>query len=361
MNGPEPGGWLEAVAGDPATAERLSEARRLEDMLRVEAAFARALGAVGRVTPETAEAAARAVETAKIDPAQLARDAREDGMPVPSLSRQLRAGVPATLRDAVHKGLTSQDVMDTALVLALRDILDDFDVRLDRVDAALAQLDDRFGPAPLMARTRMQAALPVTVSDRVALWRKPLAGHRERLDDLRPRLLRLQLGGPVGTRESFHGQGDAIAQHMAQTLGLASSQDAWHTDRSALAELGNWLSMVAGSLGKFGHDVALMSQQGVDAARLKGGGASSAMAHKVNPVGAEILVTLARFTAVQLPGLHLALDHEQERSGMSWTLEWLIIPPMLIATGAALTRARTLVETIDRLGEAGGETGTNET
>ncbi|MEQ9242678.1 3-carboxy-cis,cis-muconate cycloisomerase [Roseovarius indicus] len=360
MIGAEPGGWLEAVAGDAPTASRLAEASRLKDMLRVEAAYSRALGAVGQVKPEAAEAAAAAIETAEIDTAKLAREAAEDGMPVPSLSRQLRAAVPEDLQRAVHKGLTSQDVMDTALVLALRDILDDFETRLDRVDTALAKLDDAFGAGPLMARTRMQAALPVTVSDRIALWRRPLPGHRERLAQLRPRLLRLQLGGPVGTRGTFHGQGDAIARHMAGALDLGSPETAWHTDRSPLAELGSWLSMVTGSLGKMGHDIALMSQQGVDAAQLKGGGSSSAMAHKVNPVGAELLVTLARFTSVQLPGLHLALDHEQERSGISWTLEWLVLPPMLIATGAALARAEALPAAIERLGDDGGEKGTRD-
>lgn len=358
MTGAEPGGWLEAVAGDAATAARLAEVRRLQDMLRVEAAYSRALGAVGQVTPEIAEAAASAIETAQVDTARLAQEAAEDGMPVPSLSRQLRNAVPENLREAVHKGLTSQDVMDTALVLALHDILDDFETRLDRVDATLADLDARFGNAPLMARTRMQAALPVTVADRIALWRRPLAGHRERLAELRPRLLRLQLGGPVGTRGTFHGHGPAIARHMAKALDLGNPETAWHTDRTPLAELGGWLSMVTGSLGKMGHDVALMAQQGVDTAKLRGGGSSSAMAHKVNPVSAELLVTLARFIAVQLPGLHLALDHEQERSGISWTLEWLILPPMLIATGAALSRAAALPAAIERLGEERGEKGT---
>ncbi|MDM8165242.1 3-carboxy-cis,cis-muconate cycloisomerase [Roseovarius sp.] len=360
MTGAEPGGWLEAVAGDPPTSARLAEARRLQDMLRVEAAYSRALGAVGQVTPEIADAAASAIETAQIDTARLAQEAAEDGMPVPSLSRQLRAALPGELHGALHKGLTSQDVMDTALVLALRDILDDFETRLDRVDAALADLDARFGNAPLMARTRMQAALPVAVSDRIALWRRPLAGHRDRLAELRPRLLRLQLGGPVGTRGTFHGHGDVIAGHMAKALDLGNPETAWHTDRAPLAELGGWLSMVAGSLGKMGHDIALMTQQGVDAAKLKGGGSSSAMAHKVNPVSAELLVTLARYTAVQLPGLHLALDHEQERSGISWTLEWLILPPMLVATGAALSRAEVLARAIESMGDSRTEEGPSD-
>ncbi|WP_397542202.1 lyase family protein, partial [Roseovarius salis] len=161
----------------------------------------------------------------------------------------------------------------------------------------------------------------------------------------------------VGTRGSFGADGDAIARAMAHDLGLGVAGAAWHTDRAPLAELGGWLSMVSGSLGKMGHDIALMAQQGVGAARLRSGGSSSAMAHKVNPVRAELLVTLARFNAVQLPGLHLALDHEQERSGMSWTLEWLILPRMCESTGAGLTLAAALAEEIEALGDSAGPGG----
>jgi 3-carboxy-cis,cis-muconate cycloisomerase len=208
-----------------------------------------------------------------------------------------------------------------------------------------------------MARTRMQAALPVTAGHRIGQWAAPLAAHRARLAELRPRLLRVQLGGPVGTREGFGGQGDAIARAMAAELALGPAEAAWHTDRAALADLGGWLSMVSGSLGKMGHDIALMAQQGVGAARLRSGGTSSAMAHKANPVRAELLVTLARFNTVQLPGMHAALDHEQERSGISWSLEWLVLPRMCEATGAGLRLATALAQDVDRLGEPPGHDG----
>ena len=353
------GGWLSAVTGDAEVAARLAEPRQIEDMRRVEAAHARALGVAGRVPPTVAQAAAEAIAAAEIDTDRLAREAVADGMPVPSLVRQLRAAAPEALRGAVHEGLTSQDVMDSALVLALRDILALFEDRLSGLEAALAALEGRHGAAPLMARTRMQAALPVTVGHRIGQWRRPLAGHRARLAQLRPRLLVLQLGGPVGTRGGFGGQGDAIAREMAAELDLAEPGAAWHSDRSALAELGGWLSLLTGSLGKMGHDIALMSQQGVGTVRLSGGGTSSAMGHKANPVAAEILVTLARFCSVQLAGLHLALDHEQERSGAAWTLEWLILPGMLEAAGAALGHASRLVGAVEAMGEgaAGGAAG----
>ena len=348
----DPGGWLERFAGDAEIRARLGEARQIEDMLRIEAAHARALGAVGRVPARLAEAAARAIVALPVDRDRLARAAAVDGMPVPGLVRQLRAAMPDDLAAAVHGGLTSQDVMDSALVLALGDVLALLEARLGGLEAGLIDLADRFGPAPLMARTRMQAALPVTVGHRVGQWRAPLAHHRARLAELRPRLMRLQLGGPVGTRDSFKGDGDAIARAMAAELGLFDAPVSWHTDRGSLAELGGWLSMLSGHLGKMGHDIALMAQQGIDTARLRGGGSSSAMAHKANPVRAELLVTLARFNAVQLAGLHLALDHEQERSGVAWTLEWLILPGMCVATGAGLRAAGQLVADVERLGAA---------
>lgn len=348
-----PGGWMQAMAGDAATAARLSEARQIADMLRVEAAYSRALGAVGHVSAEMAEAAARAIEAAGIDTARLATDSAADGAPVPGLVRQLRGQVPEALHPALHDGLTSQDVVDTATVLALGDIVEDFEGRIGRVVSLLEELEARFGTRPLMARTRMQAALPVTMGARIATWRRPFADHRARLAELRPRLMRLQMGGPVGTRGTFHGKSGEIARHVAAALGLAEPGSAWHGDRSGLAELAGWLSMVAGSLGKMGHDLALMAQQGVDAARIAGGGTSSAMAHKKNPVGAEILVGLARYASVLVAGMHLALDHEQERSGASWTLEWLVLPELLMAAGAALRRAEALLEQVENLGESG--------
>ena len=117
----------------------------------------------------------------------------------------------------------------------------------------------------------------------------------------------------------------------------------------ALADFAGWLSLVTGSLGKFGQDVALMAQAG-DEIELSGGGGSSAMPHKQNPVEAEVLVTLARFNAAQLSGMHQALVHEQERSGAAWTLEWLILPQMVVATAAALRLAGELAGQIESLG-----------
>jgi 3-carboxy-cis,cis-muconate cycloisomerase len=138
-----------------------------------------------------------------------------------------------------------------------------------------------------------------------------------------PRLLRLQCGGPVGISS-----GDNLAAH----LGLVAPAKSWHTMRDGFGELAGWLSLVSGSLGKIGIDISLMVQQGIDEISLVGGGSSSAMPHKLNPILAELLVTLARYNATQVSGMHQALVHEQERSGAAWALEWMILPNMLNAT-----------------------------
>ncbi|RUU26526.1 3-carboxy-cis,cis-muconate cycloisomerase, partial [Mesorhizobium sp. M6A.T.Ca.TU.002.02.2.1] len=140
----------------------------------------------------------------------------------------------------------------------------------------------------------------------------------------------------------------AVRAAVAERLSLGDAPQ-WHSQRDRIAELANWLSLVTGGLGKFGQDIALMAQAG-DELQLAGGGSSSAMAHKRNPIDAEMLVTLARYNAVQLSGTHHALVHEQERSGAAWTLEWLILPQMLMAAGASTCVADRLLSNITAIG-----------
>lgn len=217
--------------------------------------------------------------------------------------------------------------------------------------AALDGLERRFGTRPLMGRTRMQDAISITAADRLAEWRSPLPHHIERLHQLRPRLLVLQFGGAVGTLDKLGDKGLAVSRRLANALDLGLPSRNWHSQRDALAEFAGWLSLVSGSLGKLGLDLALMAQNGVGEVAIEGGGGSSAMPHKSNPVAAEVLVALARHNATLVSGMHQALLHEQERSGAAWTLEWLTLPQMVMATGTALHTARTLLEHVTRLGK----------
>ncbi|MGF1563587.1 MAG: 3-carboxy-cis,cis-muconate cycloisomerase [Geminicoccaceae bacterium] len=343
--------WLGRLFGDNEALAIWQPEVQLQHYLAFEAALARALEASGRVAAGQGERAAAAITGFTPDVARLAEATASDGLPVPDLVRQLRVAAQPD-EAAVHTGATSQDVLDTALALSLRALTDLLLPRLDGLAASLLALRARFGEAPLTGRTRMQAALPIKVQDRLDSWRAPLLEHASRLISLRPEVERLQLGGAVGTRAAFGDDADAIAKVMAQELGLSAGA-VWHTDRSALAAYAGQLSLITGTLGKIGQDVCLMAQQGVDDIAIAGGGGSSAMPHKSNPVLAELLVTLARYNATQLAGVHQALVHEQERSGAAWMLEWLCLPQMSVATCRSLGAAHTLCQQIVRIGAPG--------
>jgi 3-carboxy-cis,cis-muconate cycloisomerase len=243
----------------------------------------------------------------------------------------------------LHLGATSQDIIDTALVLRLKKVIEIYETRLDVFIDTLHILKERDGATPLMAHTRMQQALPFTAADKIDTWIQPLERHREILGGLSSRLLVVQLGGPVGTRAELKGQGNAVADAMAESLGLGSALS-WHSQRDRIGEFAAFLSLLSGTFGKIGQDIALMAQNEVGEVRLATGGGSSAMPHKSNPVPAEVLVALARFNAGLLGTLHQALVHENERSGAAWTLEWMVLPQMAVATAAGLRSAQALIE-----------------
>lgn len=337
--------WLSPLLGDADTERHFTPEAELRAMLAFEVALANAEAAHGVIPADAASTIFRAAQSFEPGRAAMAAGTARDGMVVPNWIEQLRRAVGELHGAHLHFGSTSQDVLDTSLVLRLKPVLDIFDARLRKLDEALAAMAARYGSHVLMAHTRMQRALPITWADKIAAWRTPLTRHRERLKELRPRLLVLQFGGPVGILEKLDGKGPAVAAAIAEELGLASA-DCWHTARDNLAEYASWLSLVTGALGKIGQDIALLAQNEVAAITVEGGGKSSAMHHKANPVLAEILVTLARYNAAQLSAMHDALVHEFERSGAAWTLEWMILPPMTVTTGAALSRAMTLLENL---------------
>jgi len=343
--------WLSGIFSDDEAIQIWSPDHQLKQMLAFEAALTRALGRVGIYPIEITDDIADRIATFPIDLENLRRGSATDGVPIPALVSQLRA-MAGEHSDAVHTGATSQDVLDSALALTLRAFNALLHARLTALNEAIEDLSRRFGNRSLMGRTRMQAALPIAVSDRLRTWSQPLQTHLKRLDQLRGRVELLQLGGPVGNGTPLAPHTAEIAIKMAAELNLGSASGSWHATRDGLAEYANLLSLISGSVGKMGQDICLMAQQGVDESGLSGGGGSSAMPHKQNPVLAELLVTLARFNATQISGMHHALIHEQERSGAAWMLEWMILPEMAKATARSLSAATDLCAQINRLGAA---------
>lgn len=344
--------FLSGLLGDEEVAAHFSADADIAAMLSFEKALARAEAEEGIIDAEAADTIARMCDAFAPDMAVLRTATARDGVVVPELVRELRKAIGAPHDGRLHHGATSQDVIDTSLALRLKPVLATLRERLDSVVAALARIEQRHGPEPLMARTRMQAAIPISVGDRIRTWRRPLERRIEELPRIMDVACRLQFGGPVGTLDKFGAKGPAVRRRLAALLDLPATDEAWHSQRDGLVKLCDWLSLVTGSLGKFGQDIALMAQNGIDEIALSGGGGSSAMAHKHNPVRAEMLVTLARFNAVQVSGMHQAMVHEQERSGASWALEWMLLPQMAMATAAALRTTAQLIASVQRIGSA---------
>ena len=186
-----------------------------------------------------------------------------------------------------------------------------------------------------MAHTRMKEALEITAGHKIETWLRPLRRILERLTNVAARLFIVQLGGAVGTGEKFGARACDLASELAARLGLDAAKP-WHVARDNLADFGNWLSLLTGTLGKIGNDLVLMGQDEIGQVRLEGGGRSSAMPHKQNPVAAEVLIALGRYNAGQLGLLHQALIHENERSGAAWTLEWMVLPGMVVSSRRSL-------------------------
>ena len=239
----------------------------------------------------------------------------------------------------------SQDAVDTGLALRLKDALNILEFRLECLDKKLADLKTKFGTQTLMADTRMQRAVTISVADKINSWLEPLCRCRTAMQSSRNDVLVVQLGGPVGTRAEMQGKGNDVAKALAVRLGLSDARP-WHSGRDRLAGLASVLSLISGSLGKLGADIALLSQVEVGSVVIEDGGQSSSMPHKSNPVNAEVLMALARFNAGLLGTFHQALVHENERSGSAWTLEWMVLPEMVTSTGAGLRLAQILASKI---------------
>ncbi len=330
---------LAGLLGDREIAGQFSVQLELQCMVQFELALAKAQGVEGVIRSEASQAIQVALPSFKPDLEKLGQGTTQDGIVPPQLVRQLREHVGEAYAKELHFGGTSQDVTDTSAMMRLRDCVRVLSTRLENLIADFAKLNDEQGNEQAMARTRMQRALPIPFSVRIAAWRSPL----EHLLVTRPTNFPLQLGGASGQLDKFADKAVAVRAAMAEDLKLTDPKGHWHTNRLPMIEIGNWLVAVSGALGKFGQDMVLMAQNEVDEVTFSGAGSSSAMPHKNNPVKAETLVTLARFNAGLIGALHQAQVHEYERSGAAWALEWMLMPQLAVAAGASLRNASELL------------------
>jgi 3-carboxy-cis,cis-muconate cycloisomerase len=329
---------LSAIFSDEAFVRR---------MLEVEGALARVEGRLGVIPPDAAEGVAQASASLTIDMQRLSAAVEQDGFPMIELVRQLRQAVSPHFAAAVHHGATTQDILDTALILQIRAALKVIEGQLERLILDLARLAGQHRHTLMAGRTHSQQAVPITFGFKVAGWLAPLLRDCRRLEELKPRVLVAQLGGAAGTLASLGERGVQVQAALAAELGLGLLAMPWHTQRDSLAELAGWLSLVSGSLAKMAQDIILLAQSEVGEVRESDDparGGSSAMPQKSNPITSELILAAARANAGHLAAMHQALIHEHERGTHAWQLEWLALPQMFALTSGALMHALWLSE-----------------
>jgi len=359
--------YLDPIFSDAEIAPLMATPAMLAAMVETEAALARAEAAVGVIPRDAAARIDAALAGFVADEAEIAAGVETSGVPVIALVDQIRKQVGGEAGALVHWGATTQDIMDTALVLQLRRAMALLDGRLAGLVSALAALADRHRATVMPGRTRFQQALPVSFGLKCANWMLPLHRHRQRWREMRDRVLAVQFGGAAGTLAALDDQGLAVMQALGRELDLAVPAMHWHAQRDGLVEFGSWCGLVAGTLGKLGQDMALLSQGEIAEAREGPGadgrvrGGSSTMPQKANPVAAEGLVALAREAAGLVGTLHQAQIQEHERGSPGWTLEWQVLPRLVVIAGAVTARAAGLVERLvvdaDRMRANLGEDG----
>jgi 3-carboxy-cis,cis-muconate cycloisomerase len=331
----------------------------LQAMLDTEAGLARALERAG-LTPAGSGAAVTAAAQAKnFDPNELGGFAALTGNPVPGLARALARLVPPAAAGVVHRGATSQDILDTAAMLLAKRAIAVIDADLARVAGAAAGLADAHRTSIMIGRTLLQQAVPVTFGLIAAGWLTSLDEARDGLAGVVSQRLAVQFGGAAGTLASLGDAGPRVALLLAEELGLALPVLPWHTDRLRIIDLGTVLARVAAALGKIARDVTLLAQSEVgevsegsgteqrgpeqqgSAAPRRGG--SSAMPHKRNPVAAIALLGCTRQVPGLLATLAAAAEQELQRAAGAWHAEWEPLTALLRLTGSASSWAADLL------------------
>ncbi|WP_030855907.1 3-carboxy-cis,cis-muconate cycloisomerase [Streptomyces sp. NRRL S-37] len=335
-------GW----AGSPAAAET-ADAAFLRALLDAEAALTRAQAALGLAPARAATAVTEAAGPGRFDVASLAGRARGGGNPVIPLVAELTRAVGGEYGPYVHRGATSQDIMDTAMMLVAHRALGPVLADLDRCGRALARLAAGHRDTPMPGRTLTQHAVPTTFGLKAAGWRSLVLDARDRVTAVRGSLP-AQLGGAAGTLAAFsaYGAGDptALPGTYARELGLVEPPLPWHTLRTPVADLAGCLAFAAGALGKLAADVLTLSRTEIAEVAEGSGGGSSAMPHKANPVRSTLIAAAARRAPQLAATLYGSLVAEDERPAGAWHAEWEPLRDLLRLVGGAARDAAELAE-----------------
>ena len=327
-----------------------ADENRVAQYLAFEAALARVQGRLGLIPAEAAEEIDRACRIERIDMARLRSQTERAGTPIVGLVSQINALCRDGFGEYCHWGATTQDVTDTATVLQIRASLEIVDAELTAIATALAALAQKHRLTPMAGRTHLQQAVPVSFGYKMAGLLSAVQRHRERLAQLAPRVLQLEFAGAAGTLASLPRLALETQAALAAELGLAQPVIAWHTQRDTIAEVGAFLGLVGGTLGKLSMDVKLLMQTEVGEVFepfAPGRGASSTMPQKRNPISCTYIHAQVAVLRQHAASLMEAMVGDHERATGPWQIEWIVLPEAFCLAAGALAHSRSLVEGLE--------------
>jgi 3-carboxy-cis,cis-muconate cycloisomerase len=339
-----------AILGNLFSSEAMrrvfSDQNRITLYLNIEAALARVEGQLGIIPADAAAEIQKQATLGNIDFEKLRKGTELAGSPIIPLVAQLTERCAGDLGQYCHWGATTQDIADTATMLQIREALAIVESDLRAISQSLAELARVHRDTPMAGRSMLQHAVPITFGLKIAEVLAATHRHLERLSQLQPRVMVGQFGGAVGTLASLGTRGLEVQSALMKELQLGEPEIAWHTHRDRIAEVGCFLGLVTGTLGKLATDVKLMMKTEVAEASEpfeQGRGSSSTMPQKHNPVACNFILGCASIVRQNVAALLEAMVQDHERATGAWQIEWIALPEIFLAASGALFHARNLL------------------
>lgn len=331
----------------PEMRQVFSDENRTACYLKIEAALARVQGRLGIIPQEAAREIDAKCKVENIDFARLKATTERIGYPILGVVQQIVAFCDKGLGEWCHWGATTQDITDTATIMQIRQALDLVETDMERIAAALAHLARRYRDTPMAGRSNLQQAVPLTFGFKCACLLAAMQRHRARLKELRPRVLVGEFAGAVGTLASLGADGLKVQAELMAELKLGEPEIAWHTVRDRIGEVGCFLGLLTGTLGKISMDVKLLMQ--TEVAEVfepfhEGRGSSSTMPQKRNPIASLYIHSTAALVRQNTAALLEAAVADHERSTGPWQIEWIALPEIFLLAAGTLRQTRDLVE-----------------
>ena len=325
------------------TGRLFTDSAAIRAMILVEGALAKVQGELGVIPDESGAAIHRASLEITVDPGAIATSTGQNGVCLPGLVAAFRKEMEAPEHSAfAHWGATSQDIIDTALMLRMRQALTLAETDIKTILTSLANQASKYADQPLPARTYSQHATPTSWGAVIATWGMPLLDALNELDELRASSLWVSLSGAAGTSSALGPKADQTRTELAAALGLNDPKRSWHTDRTPVLRIADWSARVTTVLGAMGQSLIGLSAGGINEVTLGTSGASSTMPQKQNPVAPSAIVALSNQVSGLRSSLHVAAVHQHQRDGVAWFTEWMTLPQIMLSGASALAHTKTL-------------------